>query len=111
MKEITNKEFIEKYSPIENCRFPTFDTIIPKEHPLQPFIWDRIERTLIAEYLPNRCFFTLYNDLESGEMRVAPGQRHDYVMGYIITKCEWRPENMEYTVAGKINRDLPLFKH
>jgi hypothetical protein len=99
MKEISNQEFIEKYKPIENCRFPTFDTIIPQEHPLNPFIWDTRECTLIAEYLPHRCFFTLHNDMENGEKRVSPGQRHDYVLGYIITHCPWRPENQEYTVV------------
>ena len=96
MKKISIEEFIEKYKPIVNNRVPTFNTILPEDHPLNPYIWDIREKTLISEYIQARCFFTMTIDHLLGKMIVIPGTM-ECSKGYIITKCSWRPENMEYT--------------
>ena len=110
MKEISNQEFIERYKPIENNRFPTFDTIIPQEQPLQPYIWDRREKFLISEYISNRCFWSVIvestGDISEDNkiltinkwLKVLPGSKPAEGIAWIITECAYRPENLEYTI-------------
>jgi len=99
MNLISNQEFIEKYKPIQNCRFPTFGTIIPENHILQPYIWDRREKTLLTEYIPNRCFFSVTKDPNvPNVLNITPASSPALGVAWIITECAYRPENLEYTV-------------
>jgi len=102
MKKISNQEFIEKYRPIQNCRFPTFDTIIPQEQPLQPFIWDRREKFLITEYIRNRCFWSVtnYGADDPNTLGVVPSSLPSMGVAWIITECGYRPEDLEYTIIN-----------
>jgi len=100
MNQIANIEFIEKYKPIKNCRFPTFGTIIPEDHILQPYIWDRREKLLLTEYIPNKCFFSVVRYLvgDQNTLEVHAGSDPALGIAWIITECAYRPEDLEYTV-------------
>jgi hypothetical protein len=99
MHKITEQCFIETYKPIENIRFPTFDTIIPQNHCLNKYIWDIREKTLISEYIPNRCFFSVIKDKSSGEYYVLPGNHNSLARAYIITTCPYSPERLYFTIV------------
>ena len=95
MTEISSFQFIEKYKPICNKRFQTFNTIIPEEHPLNKYLFDIREKTLIYEYLPKRCFFSLVKLGDINGYALLPGTKNKSI-GYIITECPYRPEALEF---------------
>ena len=98
MIKINNQEFIEKYKPICNTRFPT--TLLQGSI-LHPFAFQRDEYAFIAEYVPARRFFSIVDNSHlSNEWIVTPGLHNGVnVKGYIITECEYRPEKLCYTIV------------
>jgi len=97
MSELSASVFIDKYKPICNNRFPTFNTILPLNHPLQPYVWDKREKFLISEYIPNRCFFSVVlSPDKEGYYKVIPSSIPSLGIAWIITECAWRPESKEY---------------
>jgi|GEM_PF-4376842 len=95
MNEISNQDFVEKYSPICNERFPTQ---LLNNSILSKYAFQRDEYALIAEYIRPKQFFTIISEEES--TIVVPGLRSDSsALGYIITNCPYRAEELEYTVV------------
>ena len=100
-KLITNQEFIETYHPVCNTRFPT--TLLQRSL-LHPYVFQRDEYALIAEYVPARRFFSIIYRPASEQFSVIPGLHNElHCRGYIITECEYRPENLCYTIVEFIS--------
>ena len=96
MIKITNIEFIDKYKPIKNEKYPT--TLL-KDTVLHPYVYQKDEYALLAEYIRPRQFFTVINAKQFNY--VLPGLKNGKsVTGYIITECPYREENLEWTATG-----------
>ena len=97
LKEITNQEFIEKYKPVCNNRFPT--TLLQGSI-LHPYAYQRDEYAQIAHFSTERRFFSVEISPDGQSDRVIPGLHNGLnIRGYIVTDCQWRPENLEYTIV------------
>ena len=98
MPKISNQEFIDNYSPICNEKYPT--TLL-QNTPLHKYAFQKDEYSLLAEYIPEKRFFTIIRDCtEEENYLIVPGLlSKPNTRGYIITNHPYRNENFEYTIV------------